>query len=86
MYPKITIDYGKCQTPFDCNVCLQICPQAVFDLNTLKYIRLQQTDKKEPGAYKVTPVYRDRCSGCGDCVEVCPIDAITIVYPEVAKQ
>ena len=32
MYPKITIDYDKCRTPFDCARCLQICPQAVFDL------------------------------------------------------
>ena len=85
MYPKIDIDYEKCTTPFDCNKCLKICPQAVFDLNTLKYVRLKETDKKEPGAYKVTPIYRDRCSGCNDCVDVCPLQAITLSYPEVKK-
>ena len=27
-----------------------------------------------------------KCSGCGDCIDVCPVDAITITYPEVAKK
>ena len=78
MYPKIEIDYTKCTTPFDCKKCLQICPQAVFDVNPVKMVRLRETDKKEPGAYKLHALYRDKCTGCNKCVEVCPQDALTI--------
>ena len=86
MFPKIIIDYDKCTTPFDCKSCLQICSQAVFDLKTLKMERLKETDKKEPGAFQVVGLYRDKCTGCGECVEVCPLDAITLSYPEVMKK
>jgi NAD-dependent dihydropyrimidine dehydrogenase PreA subunit len=86
MYPRILIDYTKCKTPFDCKVCLQLCPQAVFDLATLKYERLKETNKREAGAYQVAPVYRDRCSGCGDCVKACPLAAIVLSYPKAVRR
>ncbi len=78
MYPKIEIDHAKCTTPFDCKKCLQICPQAVFDVQPVKMVRLAETNKKEPGAYKLLFFYRDKCTACNMCLEVCPVEALTL--------
>jgi ferredoxin len=82
----IQIDHTKCTTPFDCKKCLMTCPPAVFVVRTVRMERGKETDKKKPGTYKVGPYYIDRCTGCMDCVNVCPVDAITITIPqEVAR-
>ena len=80
MYPKITIDYDKCQTPFDCNLCLQICPQAVFRVATIKMEKWKETDPKEPNAYQLLVGYGDKCVLCDQCVDVCPVGALKITY------
>lgn len=79
MYPKIEIDRSKCTVPFDCKRCLQICPQAVFDVRPIKMTRLVETDRKEPGAYQLFALYRDKCTGCDQCVVVCPVDALRVI-------
>ena len=28
-------------------------------------------------------VYREKCTGCGDCVDVCPVEAISIKNEKV---
>lgn len=76
--PKISIDHTKCTTPFDCKKCLLACPQGVFWVLPVKVVKFQETDKKEPGAWKLTVQYRAMCTGCGDCVEVCPVDALAV--------
>jgi ferredoxin len=78
MYPKIEIDHAKCTIPFDCKKCLQKCPQAVFDVRPMKMTRLVETNKKEPGAYKVFALFRDKCTACNECVEICPVDALKV--------
>ena len=83
--PKIGIDYAKCTTPFDCKKCLQICPQGVFWVLPVKNVRFQETDAKEPGAWKLIVQYRALCTNCGQCVEVCPVDAITITATAMSK-
>lgn len=80
-YPMIEIDYSRCVVPFDCKKCLEVCPQAVFQVHAVKVERLKETDKKEPGAYKLFAAFRDKCSLCNDCVEVCPVDALRINMP-----
>ena len=80
--PKITIDYSRCTIPFDCKRCLQVCPSGVFFVETLKSERGKETDKKEPGAYRVSAWFRDRCVACMDCVTDCPVNAITIKVPK----
>ena len=79
--PQITVDYSKCTTPFNCKKCLQICPPGVFWLVTVKSVRGKETDKNEPGAYRVEVRFRDRCTGCMDCVESCPLNAIVVNTP-----
>lgn len=76
--PRITIDRERCATPFDCKRCLRVCPPAVFAVFAIKNVRGVETDKKEPGAYGLAAVYRDKCTGCVKCVEVCPTGAISV--------
>jgi NADH-quinone oxidoreductase subunit I len=80
--PQISVDYSRCTTPFDCKKCLHICAPAVLRLHTIKVERGRETDKKEPGAYRVEPFFRDRCSVCMECVKVCPVDAISVKVPK----
>jgi len=77
---KIAIDRQKCTTPFACKICLQVCPQAVFTVWPAKIEKFKETDAREPGAWKLLPNYADKCTGCNDCVELCPLQAITLVY------
>ena len=80
--PVITIDRERCTTPFDCKRCLRVCPPAVFAVYAAKMIRGMELDKKEPGNYLLVPAYRDKCTACMKCVEVCPVDAITLTMPQ----
>ena len=80
-FPDIQIDHSKCTTPFDCKRCLQVCPQAVFQVHEVKLEKFKETDKTEPGAYRLTAMYRHKCAGCDDCVDVCPENALKVVMP-----
>ncbi|MCP4753365.1 MAG: 4Fe-4S dicluster domain-containing protein [Proteobacteria bacterium] len=80
-FPTIQIDAEKCTTPFDCKLCLTTCPTAVFAVAAIKVVKGQETDPKEPGAYGIGAPHRDKCTGCDDCLEVCPEEAITITFP-----
>ena len=79
---KIDIDKEKCTTPFYCKKCLQICPQAVFHVREDKVERYIENDPKVPGNYHLETFFIDKCTGCGDCVNICPVQALKIVLPE----
>ncbi len=84
--PKIDIDQSRCTTPFDCKKCLTACALAVFRVKPVNMKRGEETNKKAPGSYKLDVTFRDMCTGCLDCVKVCPNNALTITLPEeVAK-
>jgi len=85
LMPKIEIDYSKCTNPMLCKKCIQVCPTAVFEIQTLKMERLKETDLGDPDAFKLDVFYRDRCTACNDCVNVCPVDAIKIILPEATR-
>lgn len=80
-FPTIDIDHSKCTTPFACKKCLECCLQSVFHVSAVKVVRGQETDQNEPGTYALHAPFRDKCSGCNDCIEMCPTDAITITFP-----
>jgi NADH-quinone oxidoreductase subunit I len=80
-FPDIQIDYSKCTTPFNCKKCLQVCPQAVFHVLAVKIEKFKETDKTEPGSYRLEPMYRHKCVMCNDCVDVCPESALKVIMP-----
>ncbi len=80
--PNIQIDHSKCTVPFLCKRCLEICPQAVLAVDAVKMERLKETDPREPGSFRLRTQSRFKCSGCDKCIEVCPVRAITIIWPQ----
>ncbi len=80
--PRIEIDHSRCTIPFLCKKCLLVCPQVVFVVNPVKVERLKETDPREPGSYQVGTGPRFKCTGCNECTDVCPVGAITIIWPE----
>lgn len=80
-YAMIEIDATKCTTPFDCKACLKGCPQSVFQVRAVKVERGRETAPGEPGAYSLHAPYRDKCTGCNLCIELCPAGALSISFP-----
>jgi NAD-dependent dihydropyrimidine dehydrogenase PreA subunit len=79
-YQHIQIDYEKCTTPYACKKCLQVCPQAVFAVAAVKTVKFKETDENEPGSFKLSVAFGDKCTVCNDCVEVCPVKALRVTY------
>lgn len=81
--PSITIDHDKCPTPMACRKCAQICPQAVFYLDrAVPMERLVEFDVNDPGKYTLSTMCQYACTGCNDCIDVCPADAIEIAWEQ----
>ena len=83
-FPKIAVDLEKCTVPFLCKRCLQACPMGVFHVTRVmaKEERLKEMDPRVDGNYVLFATRRDKCTGCNICIDVCPVDAITIEIPE----
>ena len=81
--PKITIDHAKCTVPMYCKLCLHACPQACFEAHNAKFERLKESNREEPGDYVLSAPYRYNCTLCNVCLDVCPVNAITITPQEV---
>ena len=79
-FPKIIIDHEKCEVPFLCKKCLQVCPEVVFFVERViqKEQKLREMDPRIPGNYMIEVRRRDKCTVCNKCIEVCPVDAIKI--------
>jgi formate hydrogenlyase subunit 6/NADH:ubiquinone oxidoreductase subunit I len=75
MLPKITVDNATCLGPLDCGLCLRECPMTLFIAGPTKVWKFRETDRKD---YEVYARYYDQCVTCYKCVEVCPVDAITV--------
>jgi len=78
MLPTITVDYGKCNEPLSCRKCLLICSAHVLGLGTaVPAQKFRETDLEH---FIVAGVRFDKCTGCMDCVEVCPQGAIQVSF------
>lgn len=78
MLPTITVDYKKCKDPLSCRKCLLICPMQVLGLGTdVPVVKYGETD---PEHFIVAGVRFDKCTGCMDCVKVCPQGAIQVSF------
>jgi formate hydrogenlyase subunit 6/NADH:ubiquinone oxidoreductase subunit I len=75
---KIYIDGNKCKTPYACKKCLQICPQAVFQVRVNKMVKYEETNPYEPESFILYVGFMDKCVGCNRCLEVCPEKALQI--------
>ena len=80
--PQIKINHGTCTVPWLCKKCLLACQQSVFEVRAVKTERYKETDPRESGSYQMAPGWRFKCTGCNECVDVCPVDAIAITWPE----
>lgn len=79
MIPDIQIDYKKCKNPLKCRRCLQVCPSVVFQVFPIKVEKFKETG---PEDFRVAPLYTPECTGCMECVQVCPKNAIAVSFPE----
>ncbi len=77
MIAQIGFDYNLCKDPLDCRKCLSVCPSVVFVCGPTKVWKGRESD---PSEYRIVARYFDKCSGCGDCVTVCPIGAIELNF------
>ena len=87
-FPKITVDLTKCTVPFLCKKCLQVCPMGVFNVTRVmaKEKRLEEMDPRIDGNYVLRAPRRDKCTVCNLCLDICPVDAITIEVPKQKGQ
>ena len=75
MLPTITVDNSTCLGPLDCGQCLQTCPMMIFIAGPTKKWKFRETDRKD---YQMYARYYDQCIMCSKCVEICPVEAITV--------
>ncbi len=77
--PTIIIDSSKCTNPLECKVCLRICPEGVFALHPVKLHKFREANPEE---FELYPWHRSYCTMCAQCVENCPVSAITVTMDE----
>jgi len=78
---RITIDYKRCGDgvgidPRECALCLRTCEPAVFLLH--QTLGVKEEDPRDPKKWRVTALWPSLCTGCGECVAVCPQKAISV--------
>ncbi|MBP1760313.1 MAG: 4Fe-4S protein [Firmicutes bacterium] len=77
MIAQISINYELCKDPLGCHKCLSVCPSVVFVCGPTKKWKGRETDPQE---YRIVGRYFDKCSGCADCVKVCPTGAVHLEF------
>ena len=78
MLPTITVDDKKCTAPLACRKCLLVCPTHVLGLGTK--VGPRKFQEIDPGQFVVAGVRFEKCTGCMDCVNVCPESAIQVSF------
>ena len=78
---RITVDHKRCGDgvgidPRECGLCLRICEPAVFLLH--QTLGAKEEDPCDPKKWRVTPLWPSLCTRCGECVAVCPQEAISV--------
>ncbi|MBM3149539.1 MAG: 4Fe-4S dicluster domain-containing protein [Chloroflexi bacterium] len=83
MLPTIVFDDKKCDDPLSCRKCLLVCPSHVLGVGTkVGPKKYQEIDRH---FFIVAGVRFDRCTGCMECVEICPKGALKVNFPVEVK-
>ncbi|MDY7033094.1 MAG: 4Fe-4S binding protein [Thermodesulfobacteriota bacterium] len=72
MQPKkvfAVVDYGTCN-PTECDPENGVCPAVTACTHKV----IKQID----GSFESPMIFQDMCMGCWDCIEACPLDAVSI--------
>lgn len=78
MLPNITVNNKKCTDPLSCRKCLLICPTHVLGLGTK--VGPKKHQEIDPSQFIMAGVRFEKCTGCMDCVNVCPKSAIQVSF------
>jgi ferredoxin len=78
---RISIDYALCGDghgvdPRACGVCLRACAPAVFLLH--QSFGVTERDPFDPQLWRITVMWPTLCTRCMKCVEVCPVQAVSV--------
>ena len=86
---KIAVDEAACGNAIECLKCVHKCLE--LGRNTLGYINKEtppvgQNAPKtlEEIDHKIISAFMFNCDGCGECVNICPKNALTLITPEPA--
>ncbi len=72
----VKVDRERCGNALDCMICVHKCPRQSL-MAKIEGLRLSKTEKVK---YRyVFQLFPSRCDGCGDCVKLCPNNAIQLV-------
>lgn len=71
----VIINKKKCTVPAKCRKCLAICPQAVFKLHVGRVEKYKIVADED---WRLDAWYWPSCSGCMECVKICPLKAIKV--------
>jgi len=78
MLPTIAVDDKKCHDPLSCRKCLLICPAHVLGIGTT--VGPRKFQEIDPSQFVVSGVRFDKCTGCLECVNICPEGAIHVSF------
>ena len=78
MLPTIAVDDKKCNDPLSCRKCLLICPAHVLGIGTK--VGPRKFQEIDPSQFVVSGVRFDKCTGCLECVNICPEGAIHVSF------
>lgn len=71
----LQVDSQKCASPNECRVCLDRCPQSVFQIYPANGRRPDLATTE----WAIQPLFLSLCTACGICRDTCPQHAISIV-------
>ncbi len=83
---RIGIDQDACGDAYVCRKCVQACLD--HGANCIGFVNKEAPDPENPPLriedidHKIMAAFMFNCDGCGNCVEVCPKGALTLIAPE----
>jgi NAD-dependent dihydropyrimidine dehydrogenase PreA subunit len=75
MEMEIVINKDRCKIPINCRVCLQTCPQCVFQIYPTGIKKFEEIPLEN---WHLRASYVNLCVGCMECVKACPQKAIRV--------